>query len=78
MTDATVQWGPIQVGAGVVLGQHRDVNGDTNWSAEMQPFVGQRTTITQLVGVDDQGCPVVNVDADGGRFFWRVRDMTIP
>ena len=78
MTDATVQWGPIAVGTAVVLGQHRDVNGDTNWSAEMQPFVGQRARITQLVGVDDQGCPVVNIDADQGQYFWRVRDMTLP
>ena len=44
----------------------------------MQPFVGQRARITQLVGVDDQGCPVVNIDADQGQYFWRVRDMTLP
>jgi hypothetical protein len=78
MTDANVQWGPIQVGSVVVLGQHRDVNGDANWSPQMQPFVGQQARVTQLVGVDEQGCPVVHVDADHGQHFWRIRDMQLP
>lgn len=78
MTDATVQWGPIRVGAQVVLGRHRDVNGDPNWSPDMDPLVGTRASVTTLVGVDEQGCPIVNVDADGGRFVWRIRDMTLP
>jgi hypothetical protein len=78
LTDATVQWGPIAVGTRVVLGRHRPVNAEDNWSAEMDPFVGRPAQIQQLIGVDDQGCPVVHVDADQGQFFWRVRDMTLP
>ncbi len=78
LTDDTVQWGPIASGTSITLGRHRDVGGDANWSAEMDPFVGRAARVTQLVGVDDQGCPVVHVDADGGRFFWRIRDMTLP
>jgi hypothetical protein len=78
LSDAQVSWGPIRVGADVVLGQHRDVNGDRNWSPEMQALVGSRTRVSELIGVDDQGCPVVRVEADRGQYFWRVRDMTLP
>lgn len=78
MTDATVQWGGIAVGTRVTIGRHRPVNGDENWSDEMDPFVGRQAQIQDLIGVDDQGCPVVHIDADGGQFYWRVRDMTLP
>lgn len=78
LADDTVAWGPITIGRSVTLGRHRDVNGDTNWADEMDGWVGQTTTIADLVGVDDQGCPVVHVQIDGGRFFWRIRDMTLP
>lgn len=78
LTDATVQWGPIAVGAQVTLGRHRPVNGDDNWSPEMDAFVGRQARVSRLIGVDDQGCPVVHIDADGGQWFWRVRDMTVP
>lgn len=78
MTDATVQWGPIAVGTNVIIGRHRVVNGDENWSAEMDAFIGRTVRIQDLIGVDDQGCPVVHIDADNGQFFWRARDMTIP
>ncbi|UJR82434.1 hypothetical protein [Sandaracinus amylolyticus] len=78
LTDATVQWGPIAVGASVTIGRHRPVNGDENWSAEMDPFVGRQARVQQLIGVDDQGCPVVHIDLDQGQWFWRVRDMTVP
>jgi hypothetical protein len=77
LTDATAQWGPLAVGTAVMLSQHRDVNGDLNWSPEMQAFVGQRAVITELIGVDDQGCPVVHVNLDQGQWFWRVRDLTL-
>src|SRR5690606_28682647 len=55
LTDAMVQWGPISVGAQVTLGRHRPVNGDDNWSAEMDAFVGRQARVSQLIGVDDQG-----------------------
>jgi hypothetical protein len=78
MTDATVQWGGISVGMRVTIGRHRPVSGDENWSAEMDPYVGRQVQIQELIGVDDQGCPVVHIDADSGQFYWRVRDMTLP
>nr|MDQ3036435.1 hypothetical protein [Myxococcota bacterium] len=77
LTDATVQWGPIAVGTPVVLGRHRAVNGDENWTDDMTPFIGREVRIQQLVGVDEQGCPGVHVDADQGQFFWRARDLTL-
>lgn len=77
LSDGQVVWDPIALGAEVTLGQHREVNGDTNWADEMSPYVGQVAHITELVGVDEQGCPIVHVDADGGGFYWRVRDMTV-
>jgi hypothetical protein len=43
----------------------------------MQPYVGQRTAVTGLEGLDAAGCTVVRVAADQGQFFWRVRDMTL-
>lgn len=68
-------YGPITVGSWVVLGVHSPWNGDTNWTPEMMRFVGQRAVVTQLAGVDSAGCPGVRVNADGGEFFWRIRDM---
>ncbi len=77
LTEAQVVWDPIALGAQVTLGRHRDVNGDLNWDMGMEPYVGASAHITQLVGVDEQGCPVALVDLDGGRFYWRVRDMSV-
>ncbi len=77
LTDQTVRWDGMTVGAEVVLGRHRDVNGDDNWDVGMDAFVGQTAHITELVGVDDQGCAVVHLDADGGQWFWRARDLVM-
>ncbi|UJR81642.1 hypothetical protein [Sandaracinus amylolyticus] len=75
MTDATTSYGPIVPGAVIVLGRHSPWNGDTNWAAEMERFVGVRARVTQLSGIDTMGCPGVRVDVDGGQFFWRIRDV---
>lgn len=75
LTDANVSYGTLRVGAEVVLGRHRPVAGDDNWSAEMTPFVGRGAHVVELAGTDSQGCPGVNVDADGREYFWRVRDI---
>lgn len=75
-TDA-VAYGPIRVGVSVVLGRHRPVNGDLNWSEEMEPFVGRRTAVSSLSGADAEGCPGVRVEADSGEWFWRVRDLQL-
>ncbi len=77
LTEAGVVWSPIAVGVQVVLGHHRDVNGDANWDAAMDGFVGRSGRITELSGVDEQGCPVVHIDLDSGSYYWRVRDMTV-
>lgn len=74
-TDANVSYGPFRVGTQVVLGRHRPVAGDDNWSSEMSPFVGRTGRIVQHAGTDEQGCPGVNVDADAREWFWRVRDL---
>jgi hypothetical protein len=88
---STADFGPITVGASVLLGAHTSYTGpdgqgglvapgsesELNWSPEMQPYVGQRTAVTGLEGLDAAGCTVVRVAADQGQFFWRVRDMTL-
>jgi len=77
LTDETVAWGPVGVGTEVVIGRHRPVDGETNWVAEMEPFVGRRAAVTVLVGVDEQGCGLVHLDLDEGDFFWRLRDLRL-
>lgn len=79
-------YGPVTVGSSVVLGMHTPwtggdgqggmVTADTNWAAEMQPWVGQRTTVTSLSGLDQAGCPGIRVAADNGQYFWRLRNVT--
>lgn len=79
-------YGPIVVGSSVVLGMHTPWTGsngqggmvteDTNWAPDMQPFVGQRTTVTALGGLDESGCSTIRVAADNGQYFWRVRNVS--
>jgi len=70
-------YGTLRVGSRVRLGEHRAVGGDTNWASEMDGYVGDETRVRSLEGVDGADCAVVRVDADGGEFFWRVRDLTL-
>jgi hypothetical protein len=77
LTEDQVVWDPIALGAEVTLGRHRPVNGDENWDTAMDPYVGLTAHIAQLVGVDEQGCPVARIDVDGGSYYWRVRDMSV-
>lgn len=76
-TAETVSYGPLAVGQVVTLGRHRGVNGDENWAGGMDNFVGTVTTVTQLSGVDGEGCPCVRVAIDEGQFAWRIRDMEL-
>ncbi|UJR79741.1 hypothetical protein [Sandaracinus amylolyticus] len=79
-------YGPVAVGSSVVLGMHTPwtgsdgqggvVTADTNWAADMAQYVGQRTTVTQLSGLDTAGCPGIRVQADNGTFFWRLRNVS--
>jgi hypothetical protein len=71
-------YGPIRVDTRVVLGRHRAVDGDPNWSPEMNDRVGQEATVRSLSGADAAGCPGVRVDVDDGEHFWRIRDMRLP
>ena len=73
-----VAYGPIREGTQVVLGRHRAVGGDANWSEEMSAFVGREATVRRLSGADAAGCPGVRVDVDDGAFFWRIRDFSFP
>ena len=78
LAEDSAGYGPVEVGTVVVLGRHREVDGDDNWSDDMDAYVGQETAVTRLSGVDGQGCPGVRVDADGGQWFWRLRDLSLP
>lgn len=87
MSPAAPVYGPITVGSSVVLGGHTPwtgpngqggfVTSDTNWAPDMGQYVGQRTIVTSLEGVDDAGCPVAKVAADNGSFYWRIGSMSL-
>jgi len=74
MPFGSEDYGSVREGSRIVLGRHRPVDGDDNWSAEMGEYVGRTATVTRLSGSDAAGCPGVRVDVDGGEWFWRVRD----
>jgi len=69
--------GAVKVGSTVRLNHHRPVHGERHWSASMEPFVDRVARVTSLGPPDDQGCPVVRVDADRGARPWRVRDLVL-
>ncbi len=87
MSAAAPNYGSIMVGSSVVLGGHTPwtgpngqggfSSGDTNWAPEMGQYVGQRTIITALEGVDDAGCPVAHVAIDNGGYYWRIGSMSL-
>lgn len=70
-------YGSLREGARVVLGRHRPVGGDPNWEPRMEPLIGHTARVVELLGTDERGCPGVRVDADGGEWFWRVRDLRV-
>lgn len=85
----TATFGVLQPGTMVTLAVHSPYTGPDgqghiigpadegalNWAPAMQSFVGQRTVVTTLAGLDAAGCPIARVAADGGQFTWRIRDM---
>jgi hypothetical protein len=75
MPQGQASYGPITIGTQVTLGYHTPWSGDANWAEQMGTWVGARTYVTSLEGVDEVGCPVVRVQADGGQYFWRIRNM---
>ena len=76
--ESRLSWTLAEFGAKVRLGRHREVNGDANWNDAMESYVGQVGEVTEHLGVDSQGCPVVHVSADSGNWAWRVRDLMKP
>lgn len=70
-------FGAVGIGTVVQLGMHTPWRGDANWSPDMSGFIGMQATVTSLEGVDAVGCPVVRVNVDNGRSFWRIRDMRL-
>jgi hypothetical protein len=79
-------YGPITIGTSVVLGSHTGWSGpdgrggyvteDLWWNDAMWAFVGQRTVVTELAGVDPVGCPYVRTAIDGGSWGWRIRNLS--
>jgi hypothetical protein len=79
-------YGPIRIGTSVVLGSHTGWSGpdgrggyvteDTWWNDSMWAFVGQRTTVTELPGLDPVGCPYIRTAVDGGSWGWRIRNLS--
>ena len=67
----------LRVGSLVRLAAHEEVDGEANWAPDMDYYVGRVTRVQELAGVDFAGCPVVNVEADGEVFHWRVRDIEV-
>lgn len=78
MTDDNAQYGDIGVGSEVVIGRHRPVDGEDNWVEPMDFYVGRRARVMELIGVDEQGCPLLRVDVDQGDWYWRLRDVRLP
>ena len=64
--------GALEVGSRVTLGPV----GKDNWNPEQNRYVGMKTQVIELsADPDSAGCFGVRVAADGGVFFWRVRDL---
>ena len=74
---SVASYGPVTVGSQVTLGYHTPWAGDANWADDMARWVGMRTYVTALAGLDEVGCPVVQVAADGGQYYWRIRNMSL-
>lgn len=76
--DGGEDYGTVQVGSFVIPTKHRSVGGDSNWSDDMNQYVGKRARVTKFSGVDGKKCAVVRIDIDNGQFAWRVRDIGMP
>jgi hypothetical protein len=62
-----------EVGTEVILGRPKN-NAPGYWVRTMEPYVGGKATIISVhLGL----CSVCYVDADMGRYYWRVEDMIL-
>jgi hypothetical protein len=83
---AVPDYGPIRIGTSVVIGSHTGWTGpdghggfvtdDTWWNDSMWAYVGQRTVVTELGGLDPAGCPYVRTAVDSGSWGWRIRNLS--
>ena len=68
-------------GATVTLGRHLITDptddGSNNWADEMDEYVGETATITEVMGEDPWGRPIVHVDIDDGSWQWRIENMRL-
>ncbi|HEX4953334.1 MAG TPA: hypothetical protein VF017_08065 [Thermoanaerobaculia bacterium] len=70
----------FKVGDRVILGQHRPIQGRTNWNPDMRNYVGKPATITRLVDWTEpingvEGVYLVRVKEDEEGYVWRTRDL---
>jgi hypothetical protein len=64
----------LRVGDLVRLNVHRAHQGNFNWHARMNAFVG-RTGRVRSFSRDRVGCRTARLDVDRGRWSWRTRDL---
>jgi hypothetical protein len=65
----------IEPGDHVTVGRHVAVAGDDNWASSMDKYVGKTARVVRIRGRDAQGCWLVALDVDGGRYAWRTRSL---
>ncbi len=72
MEERARQHGALRLGSRVTLGP---IDKD-NWSPDQNRYVGSTTKVVELVPDRDfRGCYGVRIAADGGVYFWRVRNL---
>jgi hypothetical protein len=66
------------IGDTVILGRHRIIQDYDLWVPEMNAYVGQVATITDVYGIwDEDKCYYVYVDADNGNYAWRAENLEV-
>lgn len=74
-TNENADYLGLEPGSIVRLHQQRTDDIAPNWTPEMGAHVDHVTAVTDLVGVDGEGCPSIRVEVDNGIYAWRVRDL---
>ncbi len=73
--DGEESYGFITLGSVVILGEHEELNGGSNWADEMAEYVGTKAVVSELPGADSQGFLVVKVEEND--YVWRVRNLAL-
>ncbi|MDD5589153.1 MAG: hypothetical protein PHP92_03815 [Candidatus Nanoarchaeia archaeon] len=63
-------------GVKVILGRHKKIGGDADWSRHMDKYVGKIAILVKYVGMDESGA-LWRVDIDREYWRWRVRNMKL-